>query len=238
MRRLFQGAAVAALLAGVAPVAAKAQQTMPLGTSGLYVGVDVGAIVPQSMSVHGTSAGLTFNGDLDFDTGVASGFTLGFHVSPVIAIEGNFEYAGFDLHSLNGTASVSGGANSSVNASLQGRFNTYNGLVNAIWTPLGPAGRYGISPYIGAGVGFSHMNETLSAFTVAGTTFPASFSGDETDFAANGIIGADFPIPGLPQLNLGARYRMLFVNTGASNSGISNGNFFGHVFTANATWHF
>jgi opacity protein-like surface antigen len=163
---------------------------------------------------------------------------LGFHVTPVIAVEGNFEYAGFDLHSLSGTASVSGGAATSVNASLQGRFDTYNGLVNAIWTPLGPAGRYGISPYIGAGVGFSHINETLTAVTVAGTTFTGSLSGDETDFAANGIVGADFPIPLVPQLTAGVRYRLLFVNTGSSNSAISNGNFIGHVFTANATWHF
>ena len=44
MRRLYQCAAVAALLLGVAPFAAEAQQTVPLG-NGLYVGVEAGAIV-------------------------------------------------------------------------------------------------------------------------------------------------------------------------------------------------
>jgi opacity protein-like surface antigen len=232
MRRLYQCAVIAALLLGVAPFTAEAQ-TMAL-PNGLYLGVDVGAIVPQSISVHSTSSGVSFNGDLDFDTGVATGITLGYHVTPVVAVEGNFEYAGFDLHSLSGTVSVSGGGSSSGSVSLQGRFNTYNGLFNAIWTPLAPAGRYGISPYIGAGIGFSHITESLSG--VGGVSF--SSNSDETDFAANGIVGADFPIPFVPQLTAGLRYRLLFVNTGSSNSGISNGDFIGHVFTANATWHF
>jgi hypothetical protein len=61
---------------------------------------------------------------------------------------------------------------------------------------------------------------------------------DETDFAANGILGADFPIPMVPQLTAGVRYRLLFVNTGSSGGGFSNDDFIGHVFTANATYHF
>src|SRR6185437_14478759 len=102
MRRLFQCAAVAALLVGVAPFAAEAQ-TMAL-PHGLYVGVDAGVIVPESISLKGseTSGGttVTFNGDLNFETGAATGLTLGYHVNPFVAVEGNFEYAGFDLHSL------------------------------------------------------------------------------------------------------------------------------------------
>jgi opacity protein-like surface antigen len=125
----------------------------------------------------------------------------------------------------------------SASASLQGRFDTFNGLVNAIWTPLGPAGRYGISPYIGAGIGFSHINESLTG--VGGVNI-GNFTSDETNFAANGILGADFPIPLVPQLTAGVRYRLLFINTASSGSGLfgSSGNFFGHVFTANATYHF
>ena len=229
MNRLFQCAAAAALLLGIAPVAAKAQ-TMAL-PNGLYVGVDVGAIVPQSISVHGSSGGVAISGDLKFDTGVATGVMLGYHITPVLAVEGNFEYAGFDLRSV----SVSVAGLGSASASVQGRFDTYNGLVNAIWTPLGPAGRYGISPYIGAGIGFSHINESLTG--IGGVSI-GNITGDETDFAANGILGADFPMPFMPQLTAGLRYRLLFVNTGSSGGGLSNGNFFGHVFTANATYHF
>ena len=245
MNRLFQCAAVAALLLGVAPLAAEAQQTVPLGNSGLYVGVDVGAIVPQSvhLSIDGSALGETVaaSGDLHFDTGVATGVMVGYHVMPTLAVEGNFEYAGFDIRSVSGTIAFTGPMTGAVSGTigLQGRVNSYNGLVNAIWTPLGPAARYGISPYIGAGVGFSHVNETLTAATLGGTTITGSVSDDQTDFAANAIVGADFPIPGLPQLNLGARYRLLFVNSSSSSNGpLSVGNFFGHVFTANATYHF
>jgi len=52
MRRLFQCAAVAALLVGVAPFAAEAQ-TMAL-PHGLYVGVDAGVVVPESISLKGS----------------------------------------------------------------------------------------------------------------------------------------------------------------------------------------
>jgi len=248
MRRLIQCAAVAALLLGVAPFAAEAQQVMAL-PNGFYAGVEAGAIVPQSISVHGSGSScgetVTANGDLNFKAGPAAGVVFGAHVLPTLAIEGNFEYAGFDLHSLSGTIVATGPVAGALSGSigLQGRFDTYNGLVNAIWTPLAPAALYGISPYIGAGVGFSHINASLTAVTVAGSTFTGSVSGDETDFAANGIIGADFPITSsLPQLTAGVRYRLLFVNTASSGSSGSifgsNGNFFGHVFTANATWHF
>jgi len=231
MRRLFQCVAIAALLAGAAPFAAEAQ-TMAL-PHGLYVGVDAGVIVPESISVHGSSAGVTFNGDLNFETGAATGITLGYHVTPFIAVEGNFEYAGFDLHSLSGTVSVSGGGSASGSVGLQGHLDTYNGLFNAIWSPLGAANWNGLSPYLGAGLGFSHINETLNG--AGGVSF-STVTDDETDFAANGIVGVDYAV--MPQLTIGARYRLIYVNTSSSDSGFSNGDFIGHVITANATWHF
>ena len=240
MRRLFQCAAVAALLVGVAPFAAEAQ-TMAL-PHGLYVGVDAGVIVPESISLKGseTSGGttVTFNGDLNFETGAATGLTLGYHVNPFVAVEGNFEYAGFDLHSLSGTVSVSGVGSASGSVGLQGHLDTFNGLFNAIWSPLGVGNWHGLSPYLGAGVGFSHISQEVTG--VAGTSLASSFSDDDTDFAANGIVGVDYAV--MPQLTVGARYRLLYINTASSSS--SNGvfgsmdDFIGHVITANATWHF
>jgi len=236
MRRLFQCAAVAALLVGVAPFAAEAQ-TMAL-PHGLYVGVDAGVIVPESISLKGseTSGGttVTFNGDLNFETGAATGLTLGYHVNPFVAVEGNFEYAGFDLHSLSGTVSVSGVGSASGSVGLQGHLDTFNGLFNAIWSPFGAANWHGLSPYLGAGVGFSHISQEVTG--VGGTSLASSFSEDDTDFAANGIVGVDFAV--MPQLTVGARYRLLFVNTSSNDSGVSSGDFIGHVITANATWHF
>lgn len=244
MRRLFQCAAVAALLVGVAPFAAKAQ-TVAL-PHGLYAGVDAGVIVPESIGVRGSGSSggetVTGNGNLNFETGVATGLILGWHVNPFLAVEGNFEYAGFDLRSLSGTLTETGPVSGSISGSvgLKGRFDTYNGLVNAIWSPLGAANWHGLSPYLGVGVGFSHIDESLTAITVAGTTFTGNASQDNTDFAANGIVGFDYAV--MPQLTVGARYRLLYVNTA---SGTSSGSLFGamddfigHVITANATWHF
>lgn len=242
MRRLFHCAAVAALLLGVAPFAAEAQ-TVAL-PHGLYAGVDAGVIVPESIGVHGsaTSGGTTatFNGNLNFETGAATGLTLGLHVNPFLAVEGNFEYAGFDTRSLSGTLTQTGASSASVSLGLQGHVDTYNGLFNAIWTPLGEGKWYGFSPYIGAGVGFSHLSESLTGVTFAGTTFTGSASQDNTDFAANGIVGFDYAV--MPQLTVGARYRLLYINTASgSSSGSLFGSmddFIGHVITANATWHF
>ena len=239
MNRLFQCAAAAALLLGIAPMAAKAQ-TMAL-PNGLYVGVDVGAIVPQSvhlgLNLSGNGETVTASGHLHFDSGVATGATVGYHVTPVLAVEGNFEYAGFDARSASGTFVATGpvAGTTSGTIGVEGRVNTYNGLVNAIWTPLGPAALYGISPYIGAGVGFSHHHEELTG--VAGVSLGSGLSNDDTAFAANGILGVDFPV--IPNLTAGVRYRLLFVNSASSSTGpLSVGNFFGHVFTANATYHF
>src|SRR5581483_7534482 len=108
------------------------------------------------------------------------------------ALEGNFEYAGFDTHSVTGTLAVSGGGSAAVNLGLQGHVDTYNGLFNAIWSPLGAANWRGFSPYLGVGVGFSHLDESITAVTFSGTTFTGSASQSNTDFAANGILGFDY----------------------------------------------
>jgi opacity protein-like surface antigen len=109
----------------------------------------------------------------------------------------------------------------------------YNGLFNAIWSPLGSANWHGLTPYLGAGVGFSHIDESISG--IGGVGFGTT-SQNETDFAANGILGVDFAV--MPQLTIGARYRLLYVNTSSTDNGVSTGDFIGHVITANATWHF
>ena len=85
------------------------------------------------------------------------------------------------------------------------------------------------------------MNEQVSSTTAFGITTNVNSSATNTDFAANGIAGVDYSV--MPQLTVGARYRVLYINTATSSSGSgglfgSNGDFIGHMFTANATWHF
>ena len=245
MRRFFQSAAVAALLLAVAPVAAEAQ--MVALPHGLYAGVDAGVIVPQAIDLHSSAssggASASFNGQLNLETGAATGLILGLHLNPFVALEGNFEYAGFDIRSVTGTLTASvpgvGSASAPFNVGVQGQFNMYNGLVNAIWTPLGDHTWYGFSPYVGAGVGFSYWDESIDSLSSGGVSAPVHSGSHDTDFAANAIVGFDYKV--MPQLSIGARYRFLYVNMAtSSNNGAfgSTGDLFGHVITANATWHF
>jgi opacity protein-like surface antigen len=247
MRRLFQCAAVAALLLGLAPVAAQAQ--MMALPHGLYAGVDAGVIVPQNIDLHSSASGTgfttSFNGHLDLETGAATGLIVGWHLNPMIALEGNFEYAGFDIHGVSGTLTSTLTGPPSVSGStpfsfgVQGQFNMYNSLVNAIWTPLGDRKWYGFSPYVGAGIGFSYWDESIDSISSGGVTVNQHGGNHDLDFATNGIVGFDYSV--MPQLTVGARYRFLYVNMAtSSNNGAfgSQGDLLGHVFTANATWHF
>jgi opacity protein-like surface antigen len=247
MRCLFQCAAVAALLLGLAPVAAEAQ--MMALPHGLYAGVDAGVIVPQDIDLHSSSSSggstLSFDGHLNLETGAATGLIVGYHLTPFIALEGNFEYAGFNIHGVSGTLTQNIAGFPALSGStpfdfgVQGQFNMYNGLVNAIWTPLGDRKWYGFSPYIGAGVGFSYWDESVDSVTSGGMTASVHSGTHDLDFATNGIVGFDYSV--MPQLTVGARYRFLYVNMAtSSNNGAfgSQGDLIGHVITANATWHF
>jgi hypothetical protein len=76
--------------------------------------------------------------------------------------------------------------------------------------------------------------------TLNGTTAIVGTSDDETDLAVDGVLGFDYAIT--PQISLGGRYRLVWINVGSSATGIgvsgSNDDFIGHVLTANFTWHF
>lgn len=236
--------AAAAFLVSAAFATADAQTVALPG--GLYAGIDAGIMIPQSISWHasGTSAGITFSGsgDLNLNPGAAAGIIVGYRFSPWVALEGNFEYAGLELDSITGSGTVSGAvaASGSFKLGLKGHIDTYNGLFNALFYPYANQGFYGIAPYVGAGVGFSNIHGTLDSVSAGGATAIVNASGSETDFAANGILGFDVGV--MPNLTVGARYRFLYVNVGSAFAGdglaASSGDFFGHVISANATWHF
>src|SRR5579875_441094 len=245
MSRVFGFGAVVAALLVLSPIAARAQQMMTL-PHGLYAGIDAGVIIPESLGVHGSASGggetVTANGNLNFDNGAATGLMLGLHLNPWLALEGNFEYAGFDMRSITGSGTATGAiaASGPFDFGVNGHMDTFNFLTNAIFTPLGQRTWGGFSPYIGGGIGFSTISASLDSITSGGTTVTVNGSDNETDFAANGIVGVDYRLS--PQLTIGGRYRLLYVNTASSgNSGgifASNDDFIGHVLTANATWHF
>lgn len=248
MVRYVRAVAVAAacFFAVVAGAAAGAQAQTVVLPHGLYASVDAGVIVPQSISLHSTASGFgvtsNFNGNLNLDAGPATGFILGWNVLPYLAVEGNFEYANVGIRSISGTSTSSGlfSGSTAFNVGLKGNIDAFNGLFNALWRPLGEGNWYGIKPYIGGGVGFSNITETITGASGGAVIVSGGGSTSQTDFAANGIVGFDVDV--MPSLSLGARYRFLYVNMSTSTTapGVtsSTGDFFGHVITANATWHF
>lgn len=233
----------AALLAGTAT--ASHAQTLNL-PNGFYVGVNAGVLVPESVSwqVAGTSDGLTLSGsgDINFETGPATGIVLGYRANEWLALEGNFEYAAMDMRTVTGEFTASGAAtgSGSLNIGLDGHINSYTTLFNALFYPSARQGWNGLSFYIGGGVGFSAVDATLNRVRISNTTVVLNSSDSETDFAADGIVGVDYPVS--PELSIGARYRLIYVNTGSVGSGggftASSGDFIGHVITANLTWNF
>ena len=71
------------------------------------------------------------------------------------------------------------------------------------------------------------LNESLTSITFNGTTVTGNSTNTQTNFAANGILGVDYMV--MPQLSVGARYRLLFINTasGSASGSSSAGGLFG-----------
>ena len=221
-----RAALAAALVIGFAAGEAKAQAAvMPLGQA--YVGVSGGFIIPQDIN-NTFSGAITGSGKLSFKTGGAVDGFVGYHFTPILALEGEFTYASFDADSFSGTLN-----GVTIAAPIDGHVNAVTGLANLIVTPLG-RGRF--TPYLGAGVGFASFEEKVDS--IGGT-----FVGERdnfTDLAANFIAGMDVAI--VPRWSVGVRYRFFWVNTGGTttSAGISvkQDDFTAHVITANATFHF
>src|SRR6185437_972054 len=185
------------LLAGEA----HAQSAMMYSGRG-YFGVSAGAIIPQD--VHTTVSGAdSASLDLSFKTGAAFTGFVGYHVNPQLALEAELGYATADSDSVSGTIN---GVSGSV--TVGGHLNPVLGFGNVLWKPLGYRG---ISPYLGAGVGFANIDSSVDS--IAGTAV-AGTSNNETDLAAQFIAGIDFPIG--DRFSIGGRYRFVWVNSGAT----------------------
>ncbi len=105
---------------------------------------------------------------------------------------------------LQGTGTVSGSLTGSgaFNIGVNGSIGTYNGLVNAIVRPWGRAGFGGFSPYFGGGLGFSNWDSHINGISPNGSSATVNSNGDETDLAADCILGFDYAINS--QMSIGA----------------------------------
>src|SRR5690242_2708587 len=127
-RWLKRAALAAALVTSFAAGEAKAQvAVMPLGQA--YVGVSGGFIIPQDIN-NTFSGAVTGSGKLSFKGGGAVSGFVGYHFTPILAVEGEFSYAAVDEDMFKGTFN-------GVPATLavDGHVNAFASMANLIVTP-------------------------------------------------------------------------------------------------------
>jgi opacity protein-like surface antigen len=217
------GAAVFILAASGMALAQTA--TMDIGKA--YVGATAGVIIPEDLGATFSGA-LAGTGNLSFSAGPAFTGFVGYRINNYLAAEGELGFASFDETQFSGNFN-----GVSVSAAIDGRVNTVLAFANAIVTPIG---RSGFSPYIGGGLGLVNFDEKVN--TIGGLA--VNTTSNETDVAANLIVGFDFPVSN--RWSVGGRYRFVWVNTSSTSTsgGITTkqDDLTAHLLTATATFHF
>jgi outer membrane protein OmpA-like peptidoglycan-associated protein len=187
------GAVLAAALAAT-PFLAQAQPVQ-----GLYVGAAVGADLPQNVRAIPSSAGfggshLRLNENLGFDAIGSVGYGLGNGFR--FEIEGDFRRNG--IHALERTGFPN---------TVDGNVRTFGVMANALFDM--DIGMPWIYPYLGLGAGYQWTK--LNNFSVTQSGGPFRFTTDDSQgaFAWQAIVGASFPITGMPGLSATAEYRFM-----------------------------
>jgi OmpA-OmpF porin, OOP family len=201
------------------PLGARAQMVaeQPLGypVSGLYIGAAGGFNLKGNESIKNLSSNLrtlssglsTPNLNVGSSTGAVGIGSIGYGLGNGLRLEAEFDYRGNSFNNLSGTNRAGFGASTGVT----GTEKVWGPMFNVAYDFVGLAPW--IVPYVGAGIGYqrAHLGN-FSAFGtgVAGALAPALTSNDtRASFAAQGIIGAAFPIPQVLGLSLTAEYRIL-----------------------------
>jgi opacity protein-like surface antigen len=218
-----------AAFAGLAPKAeAQLLQPATMNYGRAYVGASAGFVIPSDLHAS-FGGGLAGSGDFSFNSGAAGTGFIGYHFNDMLAGEAELSVASADADKFSGT--ING---DSIVAPIDGSLTTVLLFGNVIYKPLGV--RAAFSPYIGGGIGFASIDDSIN--TVGGANVAST--GSETDFAANFLVGMDFAV--VDRWSVGARYRFVWINTASSaTSGGSNssiGDLTEHVITATATFHF
>lgn len=192
-----------------------------------YVGVGANLILPSARSVSASNPLLTGSGNLHFNTGGGGSLYAGIHINPLLAAEASLGYGTYSYDHVSGTLN-----GLCCSASVSGRDDEGMGLLNLLVTPFHG---YGISPYIGGGVGVVYLHSKLDSGTIGGTTYPG-ISDNKTAFAADGLIGADVKLG--KGFTLGGRYQYIWADTSTTVDRISLGDSKANVFTLRASYTF
>ena len=194
-------------------------QTVSQNVGDFYFGASAGASIPLDLNISGGG----ISGHLSFDTGPSGSVFGGIHANDYLAVELQLGFASVDTTSIAASTSFVS-ANTTVNGSL----DTVTAFSNVIVTPLG---RSNFSPYFGGGLGVA--NSRLKVNSVGG--FSIGQDSNETDFAANGLVGFDYYVT--DRLTLGARYQFEWVDL-SNSSGFSTDGFMTNVVTGNLNYRF
>jgi outer membrane protein W len=205
-------------------------------TGNFYGSVGGGVAIPQNTSAS-LSGAITGSGNYHFKDGWSANGILGYHFTDFLAGEAELEYSRVKFDKLSGTLTAGLLGAGSGDIGIDGHAQAFTGLVNGLVTPFNA---YGVSPYLGGGVGFASTKTHINSLTFAGTTFAADSGTSKTYFAADGIAGFDARVN--DYLSLGGRYQYLWINSASSDtsSGVTekDGNFKSHVLTAQAVFKF
>jgi opacity protein-like surface antigen len=178
------------------PVAAANAQAI----NGLYIGGGAGANIMQREDIKRETPVTTESGNFRPNVGPAVVFSLGWGFGNGLRaeIEGDYrQNNGFsDLQGFGGPRTIGGQEQKA--GGMGNVFYDFVGLV-----PF-------VQPYVGAGVGYQQVFETNlhTANFVTGASSLAPNS-DRGSLAYQGIVGAAFPIQGIPGLAITAEYRFL-----------------------------
>ena len=202
----LHGALLATLFLAT-PVVAMAQ---PI--TGPYIGAGGGLNAPQNPRITTYGAGFRggqttlkegygYNGELAVGYGLGNGFRF--------EIEGDFMHAGVRQLAEPFPTNSSGNV------------RTWGAMVNALYDL--DIGIPYVFPYLGAGVGYQWTRLNSVSSTGVGTPFLLGVNNQVGRFAFQGIVGASFPIPGVPGLSLTTDYRFMDITGGGHYSGLSSG---------------
>ncbi len=210
--------------------------TMPFITqaqpiSGIYIGAGVGANFIQDERVRlngvaGANAGLD-QARLRFDPGFRALGSVGYGLGNGLRLEIEGDYFRNSLSRVGQT--VSGAAPNRViglPASAQGAEEKFGGFVNTIYdinpNLLGLGSLpLAITPYLGIGAGYLQSHNQNLSIAGPGQILIRS-TGNDGNFAYQGIVGLAFPISAVPGLAFTAEYRF----TGVVANRVSQGQVF------------
>ena len=211
------------------PIALQAQ-TLGYPVSGLYIGAAGGFNIKANPSVKNLSSSLstgtgisTPNMNLSTGIGAAAAGTIGYGLGNGLRIELEYRYASNPFTRVSGNNRSGLGASTGTSGSEQ----IGGPMVNLDYDFLGVAPW--VVPYIGVGIGYQRARLNDFSTVPAGTTAitaalaPTITSNDtRAAFAAQGILGAAFPIAAVPGLAITTEYRfMALTGTRTYNAGLT-----------------